>query len=563
MGAARTAEQKQNVPRGGVAGALPPAHRTSGRWLGPPDRPLLGWLTAPLEATTGTGVLVLPPVGYPYWSSHRTLRVIAERLASDGHVALRLDYDGTGDSAGDQWDPDRLPAWRASLRAGAEELRALGCTRLVLVGARLGATLALFDGATVGAAAVVAWEPVASGRRYAKEIRLMSIAVPADADAQDGGALVSAGTVFGAETLAELSRVAVTAIEAPPAPRVVLVGGAPDAKTTDHLRHLGAEVDPVIVSGGDQALGVPSEEAEVPGEVVGAISRGVGPAPRTTPFRPPERAAARLTWNGAPLTEEVVALGPERLVGILTEPVAPDRSSATVVFLNTGSEPHIGPGRAWVEYARELAARGHRSLRIDFRGWGESPDDGHAPGRPYAAHAEDDAAAIIRALRERGHERVVLVGLCASAWVALRVVLHEPAAGVIALNPQLYWQPGDPVEALMTETRVRRTAERRREERGGRCGLWTALDVLGQRPWAGEWLDDLRAAGVPVLMLFAAGDDGLEYLGNRLKRRLTRTLRSGVVTVAEVPDIDHSMHRAWLRGAIVDALHEQVLRLEG
>jgi pimeloyl-ACP methyl ester carboxylesterase len=205
-----------------------------------------------------------------------------------------------------------------------------------------------------------------------------------------------------------------------------------------------------------------------------------------------------------------------------------------------------------------LAGFGYRSVRVDFRGWGESPDDGLAPGRPYDPHCEQDTIAIVAALRERGHDHVALVGLCAGAWVALRAVRHERVAGVIALNPQLYWQPGDPVEALMSDTRVRRTAEREREQLGARFGAWTALDVLGARSWAARWLDDLVRSGVPVSMLFAQGDDGLEYLRNRVGRRLAAARRSGVVRVVELPEVDHSMHRVWLRGRVVSELREQL-----
>jgi dienelactone hydrolase len=170
--------------------------------------------------------------------------------------------------------------------------------------------------------------------------------------------------------------------------------------------------------------------------------------------------------------------------------------------------------------------------------------------------------AIVRALREQGHERIVLVGLCASAWVALRTALHEPLAGVIALNPQLYWQPGDPVEATMAETRLRRTDERERERRGGKIGLWSALDHAGLRPWAGRWLDELSRCGTPVTLVYAAGDDGIEYLRNRLRRRLEQVGRSGRIAVLEVPDIDHSMHRVWLRPRMLDVLHERLSALE-
>lgn len=127
-------------------------------------------------------VLILPPTGYAYTCSHRALRGRAEQLAATGHTALRIDYDGTGDSAGDQWDSDRVDSWRHTIREAATDLRRLGVERLILVGARLGATLALLDAAKLEADRVVAWLPISRGRRHAKELRLLSDTVPADQD---------------------------------------------------------------------------------------------------------------------------------------------------------------------------------------------------------------------------------------------------------------------------------------------------------------------------------------------------------------------------------------------
>ncbi|MGH2863711.1 MAG: hypothetical protein ACRDJX_00520 [Solirubrobacteraceae bacterium] len=530
-----------------------------GHWISCAGRPLLAWLSAPEGRGCESGVLILAPIGYPYWSSHRTLRVLAERLAGDGHLALRLDYDGTGDSAGDQWDPDRVAAWRISARAAVEELGRLGCRRIVLVGVRVGATFALLDGARLGADAVVAWAPVVAGRRYVREIRLISTAVPESGLPSGAGeAVVSAGTVFTAQTLAALAELDVMKISAPPGARILLLDEAPHAELAEHLRGLGSEVQERALPGGQSALESPTEYATVPEEIVQAIGAWVGPGAPGDGKLPAAPVSAFMRSGEETLSEQVLELGPDRLVGILTEPrpVRPD--AATIVFLNSGSEPHIGPGRAWVEYARELAAIGHRCLRVDFRGWGESPDDGLAPGRPYDPHCEQDTVAIVRALGALGYERIVLVGLCASAWIALQAVKRQPAAGVIALNPQLYWRVGDPVEATMQETRTRRTAERERERRGGRYRLWSILDAIGHRPAAARWLDQLAAARTPLVLVFAEGDDGIEYLRNRLSRRLRLVQRSGGVRVLEIPEVDHSMHRVWLRPVLVRALREQV-----
>ncbi len=222
------------------------------------------------------------------------------------------------------------------------------------------------------------------------------------------------------------------------------------------------------------------------------------------------------------------------------------------MWLNSGSEQHVGPGRAWVEYARELALSDFTSLRLDFSGWGESPDLGHAPGRPYDQHGIGEVGQVVDALRRRGHRRIVLAGLCAGAWISLRAALRTDVDGVVAINPQMYWQPGDPVEAdIVSETRVRRLPEIRRNKTLGSVGLWSLLDAVGSRPPAAQWLGELTRRGTPVLAVFAEGDDGLEYLEDRTGRAWRRARRSGTIESVSVAGIDHPMHRHWERGSMV------------
>jgi hypothetical protein len=117
----------------------------------------------------------------------------------------------------------------------------------------------------------------------------------------------------------------------------------------------------------------------------------------------------------------------------------------------------------------------------------------------------------------------------------------------VAINPQLYWQPGDPVEALISTTRQRRLPEIEHFRREG-----AELERTQRHP-AADWLVELRERATPVLTLFARGDDGLEFLADRLPQEWHRTLGSGVVRLAEV-DIDHPMHRHWRRDAVIEAL---------
>jgi len=517
---------------------------------------MMGWLTQPGSGTGTVGVAIVPPLGYEYWTSHRALRTLAERLASQGCSVLRFDLDGTADSAGGPADPDRLAAWQASVGVATGFLRGIGSMSVVVVGVRIGGTLALLEGEAAGAERVVAWAPVARGKSYVRELQLLSTPIPEGSGLADlDGGIAHAGSAFSRETLADLRAIDLTTLVAAPAPRILVVD-RDDRPTSDalieRLRSLGVTPDHLVLSGTAVALDRPVEYADVPDQVVQAICTWVGPSTPSEDAVDPE-TVGRTMWRDRDITEEVVRLGPGRLVGIDTEPTLPRR--ATIVWVNSGSEPHVGPGRAWVEFARALGAAGYASVRLDFSGWGESPDDGHAPGRPYDAHCVDEVVATVDALRERGHRQIVVAGLCAGAWVGLRTALTGRLDGVIAINPQLYWQPGDPVEAdLVTETRVRRQGEIRRIAWIRRTGLWSVLDALGIRHPAAVWLRRLDSSGCPVLTVFADGDDGIEFLESRVGRTWARVLRRGTITSTEIPDIDHPMHRTWRRGTVVDEL---------
>jgi pimeloyl-ACP methyl ester carboxylesterase len=416
------------------------------------------------------------------------------------------------------------------------------------------------DGAELGADAVAAWAPVTNGRRWGRELRLLASAVPDADDPLHGGTVAMAGLVYSRETLADISALSVAGIARAPAARVLLVDGQPDPALAEHLRALDVDVTIQAAPGGEGALESATEDAIVPMAVVESIRAWLAPASGTAAGAPADRphtaaAPARFAWRGGEVQEQVMSIGPSQLTTIRTDPTAESGRTArgTLVFLNTGSEPHVGPGRAWVELARSLALRGHRCYRVDWRGWGESPDDGHGPGRPYDPHTVTDTVQLVRALQHDGADDIVLCGLCASAWVALRAVLQVDVAGVVALNPQLYWAPGDPVEATLAQTRRRRAQEILDIEAGAASGRWTAEDLAGRRPWAAAWLDELSVAASPITRLFAEGDDGLEYLNLRLERRLAEAREAGL-RVVELAGVDHSMHRVWTRPLIVDAI---------
>ena len=76
-------------------------------WMNRDELPTAAWLHTPVDGLVRPGgVVVCPSFGFEYAHAHRTLLHLADLLAERGSAALRLDYPGRGDSAGDESTPD-------------------------------------------------------------------------------------------------------------------------------------------------------------------------------------------------------------------------------------------------------------------------------------------------------------------------------------------------------------------------------------------------------------------------------------------------------------------------
>ena len=143
-------------------------------FFGAEDRQLFGLFQSGRGAssTGGTAALLCNPFGQETVRSHRMYRVLADRLARSGVDVLRFDYHATGDSPGE--DEDGEPeGWTADLvLAHAELLSRSKATRVVWLGARLGATLAIKASITAERApdTLILWEPIVEGRAYLREL---------------------------------------------------------------------------------------------------------------------------------------------------------------------------------------------------------------------------------------------------------------------------------------------------------------------------------------------------------------------------------------------------------
>jgi pimeloyl-ACP methyl ester carboxylesterase len=565
----------------------------------PGATPIFGTYHTPrLPARTVTYV-ICPPLGWEAIQCYASLRALGETLADAGFPALRLAYQGTGESPGSDDDPDRVRAWLDSIHQAIDAVQGIsGVEGVGLIGLRMGATLAAQVAAERPVASLVLWEPCLSGAHYAREMEILASAAPAAGGARGQDAAVPAeapnqldagGYVLTRATLAELSTLDVSKARPRGGPEVLLLGREdrpPPTRLAEHFEASGCPTQVERPAGFKQMMTNPN--AAVPAvdgfERIKRWALERSKPTRTTGAGPMMPLAERVEHRGTRSTAVTFAAG-HRLFGVLSEPTTvPTPAPSAVLFLSGGVVPRTAVNRMYIMLAQELARRGHRTLRFDVSGIGESePEEGHDGGDPYPQALLDDVRAALGLLREGEPERPVwLVGLCSGAYAAFRVGLVDPnVAGLLLLNPLVFRPEADSSSspafrqhlksahyrrAMFDPARWRRLLTGGVDPRGplrfvvrrarmmltGRLSLLAALVGLGQRGTAGEFLT-LLGRGAKIHIVFAAEDPGVEALRAELGGGTERIERAGA-EIRIIEGADHTFNASRIRAAVMERI---------
>ncbi len=426
-------------------------------WFGSDDRPLFGWLHLPVGGAVSGGVVLCQPLGIEAICVYYSYRLLADELAARGLAVLRFDYDGTGDSAGQETDPGRVEDWLASVGTATDTLLGTGVTRVGLVGLRIGGLFAAQEAVRRGGVdALVLWDACLSGRAFLREQRFLRV-LSAGGDVADGGggrdssdeeAVEAPGLRFEPETVRALADLDLTRTDGPLAART-LVLTPPDLSRPRRLQRRleGHQVEWHEATGQDRLLD--SRLQEPPLDTIGRtadwLAAALGGEPVTAVVGPlaPTTVVGR-TGSGRPVVERTVRLGSLGLFGILTEP-ADGATGPVIVLVDEGNTHHIGQARIWVDLARRLAPAGLRVLRFDLSGNGDS---GARPGQPThvarAPEAIDDVYEAMCGVSPGDPSEVVLVGFCSGAYQVLEQALVHPPTGICVINPSFSFRPPEP-----------------------------------------------------------------------------------------------------------------------
>jgi pimeloyl-ACP methyl ester carboxylesterase len=503
-----------------------------------------GWLH---PAAGKRGVLLCGALNHEILPFYQSWQALAAMIADAGLPVLRFDYHGTGDSLGDDREPGRVEAWLDSIKAAARFMRCeLGIETLDLVGIRLGATLAALSGADICVERLVAVAPVVSGRTYVREAQTRSKMLSgmwrlSNASTSQGG-IANDGFSITRETAANIARLDLTSIALAPTREVLLV--AEKSASLDKLAQKLEETGCCVTRkdfASFAALMNSATLAKIPFDdwraIVSYLAKGREGGLRI-PTLPRRGGLQTLSFR----EERIVFGNGDRLAGVLCRPVA-QKPVATILFVNTGGNPHVGWGRMSVEHARALAARGIASLRLDIAGLGDAVVlDGSPRAALYRKESIADVRDALDLLETRRLSNFTIVGHCSGAWLALNGALADSRIrGLFLVNLQRFiWTGEEDLEALMA--RAYRATDSYLQEIGSGA-IWQRL-LKGEINWPrlpGIARSIVRRAAARIgnrVWPIAARLLGIETQSARINGMLTQLSERGKDTLLVYSDTD-------------------------
>lgn len=276
------------------------------------------------------------------------------------------------------------------------------------------------------------------------------------------------------------------------------------------------------------------------------------------------------------MREDACLFGKSRsLVGVVTEPpeTMQARQLPAFIILNSGIVHRVGLNRLHVKMARNLAQMGFAAMRFDFSGIGDS--QARADNLPFFKSAlEETREAMDYLITTRGIARFILIGICSSAAVSLRIAATEPrVVGAIPINFRGYFH------ALNQDanTRLRNRVLLRHYWRiafsssfrgknwlkavTGKVdyqNLIRAISDQARNPFpsrgrqasagANAFISDLRSLaerGTRVLLIHAEGDEGLDYVRMFLGNADQQGDTSAMFKLEIVPGANHTFTLLW------------------
>ncbi len=438
---------------------------------------------------------------------------------------------------------------------------------------RLGATLigVAADRHELNFSEVVLWDPCDSGQNFLRELNALEALRRDNFHIVAGAPIETSEFVFSTRAVEEIRHVALSTTTSTSFAARTLIVPRSDRAMSKRLRaHLTAGTVEWQETGEQAALlDVDPIWAVLPMRTIeNIVAWFCAPEPHFTAFddAPITKSAIVEKEKGHyEVIERIVELGPERLFGVVSEPVGTVQGPLIVMF-NVANEEHTGPSRLWVELSRRWAAYGLRSVRFDLRGLGDSP--GPSLGQYdefYFQSWLDDIKTVVGELNPAEISNSLFIGLCSGAYWAVEAALALGARGVCAINPPVYTDFLHGIRELETSRVVPLQRWGRRLKHIAlhpwmATVAWHAIRVFLPKSKNVDLFEKMADEKIDVLLFYSIESvwpyKGVPFVRSIDVRRLKKT---NVRQIEFVPGLDHGMHFADGRARAVEILDRHVL----
>jgi pimeloyl-ACP methyl ester carboxylesterase len=274
--------------------------------------------------------------------------------------------------------------------------------------------------------------------------------------------------------------------------------------------------------------------------------------------------------------ETPVQFGPDgSLIGIITTPGDGPMAPVACILMNMGAIHRIGPRRANVKLARQMAARGISSIRVDLAGLGDSrPASETADFRTQAVLDVQAAMNLVGTML--GVHRFVLIGLCSGAHNGLSVAVADPRlVGLLMFDGPNFpgrrarWERS--LRRALADPRpgaffgrvlgvLRRTLSPQQQQPAGNQNIFDSTGPRDSAEYFCRSMNLLAERGVATMMFFTgsvqAKDRRRDLLGPFGKEPFARQLEYRFA-----PEIDHGLTSQASQQAFMNLVCDWALRV--
>lgn len=414
--------------------------------------PLAAWYHLPEDSTVRATVVTCGPVlGEDATKARIAFVGLAEALAEVGIGLLRFDYPGLGNSGESPQGSRQVDLWKDGITRAVDFACSASEAPVVVVGMRLGATLAWEAARCDGrVGAFVLWDPVFDGRRYLRAQQAF-VASVFKVKQPPGGWFVGPGYVLDEDAADSLNSLVLETggLQDSTLKPPVLVAAQSGERTAQQriAPFVEAGCETMELEGQEAIMQMPPHEVRLDRGDLDKLSAWISNRVPSARFKVEDRPAGAGVVHhasGQPVQERFLLIGSTPLFAVQTEPVVAVPSTPTVVFLSAGALENFGPGRLWAETSRELASLGFRSVRVDSSGVGDTPPRSNARrGEMLHPDALSDLEEIAEALGAPDGRGLVFIGLSSGAYHAAEAGLRMKPEGVCIINGSVTAKPAE------------------------------------------------------------------------------------------------------------------------